>query len=209
MACNEKRYSLSDAAIKSKTIIDYFKSNQINQFKAWQFFYRGGGGVWINSTNGHENFRVFYFSDKAYKKLSISDDFNNFFLVYPLTIEFDTSNLTRIVFQQTDRSSTQIKFEYANTAQLKEISKEIKGEIFQFNNPFEEFDNYQHITNKLNVYSIDYSHLKDCITFLLFNKYKLEYFPDSTISKLNYRQYLANSDLKIFWLERNWFLKYW
>jgi hypothetical protein len=209
VACNEKKYSLSDGVHESKVIIDYFNSSPINKFKTWQYFYRSGGGVWTKNTASHEDFRVFYFSNKDYKKLITLSEFKRFFIEYPVNIVFDTTKLTRIVFLQTDECSTQIKFEYFNNGKLSEINKQVKGQIFRINNPFEVFNNLQNIVSKLNVESISYFPLNDCISFSLYKKYTLEYYSDSTISKLNYKQYLANSDLKTFWLRRNWFLKYW
>ena len=192
--------------MKSQHIISYFEANPIETFRLWNFYYRGGGGIWVKKINDSICYQIFYCSDQNTEKLIVGNEFS-IFLDFPIRIQIDTSKIHSLVILQSKKREIILSEEYIVKNQSIIVNKIVRGTLFNKNSPLNFFHRLNAITNNLDVTKIEYLPSRDRITFSIQPGYELIYYSDSTMLRMDFKKLLDNRLYRTFWLTRNWFLQ--
>ena len=207
VSCESKRLKKSEIKEKAFNVIELLKKENINIFKVWNFYYRGGE-VWTKETNYKNNYFEFYGrylkrndTIKLYirKNDLYSTDIN-------LKMKIDTSLFNNgLVFNKTQNEKIQIVTNNYNNLENTIIGENLNfEEVFYKPYAISKLDTLSNLKNKIDVCRIKYTpRIGDFIRFFLTYQDVLFYVDDKSTIKYKYWLEKFSEENKI---QEKWYL---
>lgn len=201
-------HKISDQEIEQRAfkIAQSFDSSKIEIFKTWNYWTRGGAGIWDRNSGDTNSYRCIFIKNENQMKLMVIL-YRYFTIDFAVKMTYDTS-FWQISFVKDNSGSIRITGTDHNGKEISIKNKVSQNSIFPEEDPFIKFQELTKLKDTFYIVSSRYyKRLGGFIQFYLSSQHILTYLPDTSLLNPRFKSEWINEFSHGKYINKHWNLR--